>query len=49
MKLSTTTYMRTKEKRFSVTVNFMKPVFDFNSSFVSIHGGRLQRQVSVYI
>lgn len=42
VKLSTTTYMRTKEKRFLVTVNFMKPVFDFNSSFVSIHGGRLQ-------
>ncbi|XP_038894141.1 uncharacterized protein LOC120082862 isoform X2 [Benincasa hispida] len=40
--LSTTTYMRTKEKRFSVTVNFIKPVFDFNLSCVSIRGGRLQ-------
>ncbi|XP_023541254.1 uncharacterized protein LOC111801476 isoform X1 [Cucurbita pepo subsp. pepo] len=40
--LNTTTPMRTKEKIFLVTVNFMKPVFDFNSSCVSIRGGRLQ-------
>ncbi|KGN64322.1 uncharacterized protein LOC101203522 isoform X2 [Cucumis sativus] len=39
--LSTTTYKRTTEKRFSVSVNFVKPVFDFNSSCIFIRGGRL--------
>ncbi|XP_023519336.1 uncharacterized protein LOC111782764 isoform X2 [Cucurbita pepo subsp. pepo] len=39
--LSTTTYTRTKDERFSVSVSFVKPVFDFNSSCVSIRGGRL--------
>ncbi|GER38508.1 flagellar L-ring protein [Striga asiatica] len=42
VKLSTTCNMRTKEKTVPILIKFVKPVFDFNSSHVSISGGHLQ-------
>ncbi|XP_042036904.1 uncharacterized protein LOC121782957 [Salvia splendens] len=42
VRLSTTCDMRTKEKIILVMIKFMKPVFGFNSSHVSISGGHLQ-------
>ncbi|CAN1854366.1 hypothetical protein LINPERHAP1_LOCUS41301 [Linum perenne] len=44
VRLSTTSSTRTREHNIMVSIKFMKPVFGFNSSFVSISGGRLQRQ-----
>ncbi|XAR72612.1 hypothetical protein NMG60_11019317 [Bertholletia excelsa] len=46
--LSTTSNTRTKENCISVLINFMKPVFGFNSSHVAIIGGHLHdfREVS---
>ncbi|KAL0417123.1 UNVERIFIED_CONTAM: hypothetical protein Slati_3544200 [Sesamum latifolium] len=39
VRLSTTCNMRTKEKSIVILIKFMKPVFGFNSSHVSISGG----------
>ncbi|CAN1149739.1 hypothetical protein LINPERPRIM_LOCUS18596 [Linum perenne] len=47
VRLSTTSSTRTREHNIMVSIKFMKPVFGFNSSFVSISGGRLQRQAVV--
>ncbi|KAI8556524.1 hypothetical protein RHMOL_Rhmol05G0259900 [Rhododendron molle] len=45
--LATTSSTRTRENSISVLIEFTKPVFDFNSSHVSITGGHLQRSVPV--
>ncbi|KAL3824855.1 hypothetical protein ACJIZ3_020884 [Penstemon smallii] len=42
VRLSTTCNMRTKEKSILIMIKFMKPVFGFNSSHISISGGHLQ-------
>ncbi|PIN20252.1 hypothetical protein CDL12_07057 [Handroanthus impetiginosus] len=42
VRLSTTCNMRTREKSILILIKFMKPVFNFNSSHVSIAGGHLQ-------
>ncbi|KAI3454471.1 hypothetical protein Pfo_011134 [Paulownia fortunei] len=42
VRLSTTCNMRTKEKSILILIKFMKPVFGFNSSHISISGGHLQ-------
>lgn len=44
MRLSTTSRMRTREHNIPISIKFMKPVFRFNSSLISVSGGRLQRQ-----
>lgn len=56
MRLMTSFNMRTKEPSIPMLIKFMKPVFGFNASEISINGGHLQRQVisfylcfSVYI
>ncbi|KAJ0459216.1 hypothetical protein HanLR1_Chr16g0607491 [Helianthus annuus] len=41
VKLSTTSHTRTQEERIPVTIKFMKPVFGFNSSHLSISGGQI--------
>ncbi|KAB1216635.1 hypothetical protein CJ030_MR4G007823 [Morella rubra] len=48
VRLSTTSHLRTKEHRIPMWIKFMKPVFGFNSSDVSITGGHLQRQVTSF-
>ena len=45
MRLSTTSNMRTREHTIPILIKFLKPVFGFNSSHISISGGQLQRQV----
>lgn len=45
MKLITTSSPRTTEHNIPILIRFMKPVFGFNSSYVSISGGNLLRQV----
>ncbi|XWS37504.1 hypothetical protein CRYUN_Cryun19dG0048500 [Craigia yunnanensis] len=42
VRLSTTSHMRTQEHNIPISIKFMKPVFGFNSSFISISGGHLQ-------
>lgn len=42
VRLSTTCRMRTREHNIPISIKFMKPVFGFNSSLISISGGRLQ-------
>ncbi|KAL7161689.1 hypothetical protein ACSBR2_042210 [Camellia fascicularis] len=42
VRLSTTSSTRTKENNILVLIKFMKPVFGFNSSHISIRGGHLQ-------
>ncbi|CAN4086028.1 unnamed protein product [Withania somnifera] len=42
VRLSTTSRMRTCEEQIPVLIKFVKPVFGFNSSHVSISGGQLQ-------
>ncbi|KAJ6688194.1 TRANSMEMBRANE PROTEIN [Salix koriyanagi] len=42
VRLSTSSNKRTKEHSIPISIKFMKPVFDFNSSFLSISGGHLQ-------
>ncbi|KAG8378846.1 hypothetical protein BUALT_Bualt07G0027200 [Buddleja alternifolia] len=42
VRLSTTCNMRTKEKSILILVKFLKPVFGFNSSHISISGGDLK-------
>ncbi|TMX04693.1 hypothetical protein EJD97_005775 [Solanum chilense] len=42
VRLSTTSRMRTCDKQIPVLIKFVKPVFGFNSSHVSISGGQLQ-------
>lgn len=37
-----TSKMRTREHNIPVSIKFMKPVWGFNSSFISISGGQLQ-------
>ncbi|XP_059442753.1 uncharacterized protein LOC132174986 isoform X2 [Corylus avellana] len=39
VRLSTTSYMRTTEHNIPILIKFMKPVFGFNSSNISISGG----------
>lgn len=46
--LSTTSRMRTSEEQIPVLIKFVKPVFGFNSSHVSISGGQLQRLASPF-
>ncbi|KAL3512805.1 hypothetical protein ACH5RR_025522 [Cinchona calisaya] len=43
VRLSTTSHMRTKDESIPVLIKFMKPVFGFNSSHISISGGHLER------
>lgn len=45
MKLSTKSNTRTREHTIPIAIKFMKPVLGFNSSYVSVSGGHLQRQV----
>ncbi|XP_052177031.1 uncharacterized protein LOC127791218 isoform X2 [Diospyros lotus] len=40
--LSTTSRTRTRQNSIPVLIKFVKPVFDFNSSHISISGGHLQ-------
>ncbi|KAI3765845.1 hypothetical protein L2E82_15891 [Cichorium intybus] len=42
VRLSTTSHMRTRQEHIPVTIKFMKPVFSFNSSHLSISGGTMQ-------
>ncbi|MFS7971751.1 putative bacterial Ig-like domain 12 [Helianthus anomalus] len=42
VRLSTTTHMRTQEELIPVMIKFMKPVFEFNSSQLSVSGGHMQ-------
>ncbi|XP_022737519.1 uncharacterized protein LOC111290468 [Durio zibethinus] len=42
VRLSTTSHMRTREYDIPISIKFMEPVFGFNSSLISISGGRLQ-------
>ncbi|WCJ36094.1 hypothetical protein M5689_017313 [Euphorbia peplus] len=42
VRLSTTSNSRTKERIIPVSIKFMKPVFGFNSSLLSISGGHLR-------
>lgn len=42
VRLSTTSKMRTKEDSFTVSIKFLKPVFGFNSSHISVSGGHLE-------
>ncbi|KAJ0106155.1 hypothetical protein Patl1_18063 [Pistacia atlantica] len=44
VRLSTTSSMRTKQHSIPISIKFLKPVFGFNSSFISVSGGHLQRQ-----
>ncbi|KAL7605511.1 hypothetical protein Lser_V15G17248 [Lactuca serriola] len=48
VRLSTTSHMRTRQEHIPVTIKFMKPVFSFNSSHLSISGGVMQgfREIS---
>ncbi|KAL4584923.1 hypothetical protein LXL04_009534 [Taraxacum kok-saghyz] len=48
VRLSTRSHMRTREEHIPVTIKFMKPVFSFNSSHLSISGGKMQafREIS---
>ena len=45
VRLSTTSRMKTRDNSITVSIKFVKPVFGFNSSHLSISGGRLERQV----
>ncbi|KAL1568226.1 hypothetical protein AAHA92_03621 [Salvia divinorum] len=45
--LSTTCNVRTREKIILIMIKFMKPVFGFNSSHVSVTGGHLQSFIEV--
>ncbi|XP_061952600.1 uncharacterized protein LOC133675283 isoform X1 [Populus nigra] len=42
VRLSTSSNTRTKEHSIPISIKFVKPVFGFNSSFLSISGGHLQ-------
>nr|XP_027123098.1 uncharacterized protein LOC113739892 isoform X1 [Coffea arabica] len=42
VRLSTTSHTRTKDESIPVLIKFMKPVFGFNSSHISISGGHLE-------
>ncbi|XP_063947909.1 uncharacterized protein LOC108218960 isoform X2 [Daucus carota subsp. sativus] len=42
VRLSTTSNMRTRHKSLPILIRFMKPVFGFNSSHVSVSGGYVQ-------
>ncbi|XP_034673186.1 uncharacterized protein LOC117904606 isoform X2 [Vitis riparia] len=42
VRLSTTSNMRTREHTIPILIKFLKPVFGFNSSHISISGGHLQ-------
>lgn len=45
VKLSTTSTVRTRKRNIPISIIFVKPVFGFNSSYVSVSGGNIQRQV----
>ncbi|KAG6386568.1 hypothetical protein SASPL_151734 [Salvia splendens] len=47
VRLSTTCNVRTREKIILIMIKFMKPVFGFNSSHLSISGGHLQSFIEV--
>ncbi|KAK2993223.1 hypothetical protein RJ640_005191, partial [Escallonia rubra] len=42
VRLTTTSKMRTRHSMIPIFIKFMKPVFDFNSSHISLTGGHLQ-------
>ncbi|XP_062169563.1 uncharacterized protein LOC133875442 isoform X3 [Alnus glutinosa] len=42
VRLSTTSYTRTREHNIPILIKFMKPVFGFNSSNISITGGHFK-------
>ncbi|KAK2663734.1 hypothetical protein Ddye_002308 [Dipteronia dyeriana] len=42
VRLSTTSSTRTRQHSITISIKFLKPVFGFNSSFISISGGHLQ-------
>ncbi|XP_031105543.1 uncharacterized protein LOC116010330 isoform X1 [Ipomoea triloba] len=42
VRLSITSTMRTSEKQIPIVINFIKPVFGFNSSLISISGGQVK-------
>ncbi|KZV52160.1 hypothetical protein F511_07115 [Dorcoceras hygrometricum] len=42
VRLSTTSQMRTKETSIPIVIKFVKPVFGFNSSHITISGGHLR-------
>ncbi|KAJ9568278.1 hypothetical protein OSB04_004244 [Centaurea solstitialis] len=48
VRLSTTSHMKTQQEHIPVTIKFMKPVFGFNSSRLSISGGHMKgfREIS---
>ncbi|KAK3035346.1 hypothetical protein RJ639_034054 [Escallonia herrerae] len=45
VRLTTTSKMRTRHSMIPIFIKFMKPVFGFNSSHISLTGGHLQRSV----
>ncbi|KAI7734484.1 hypothetical protein M8C21_030292 [Ambrosia artemisiifolia] len=45
VRLSTTSLKRTQQERIPVTIKFMKPVFGFNSSHLSISGGQILSKI----
>ncbi|CAL9126678.1 unnamed protein product [Musa textilis] len=53
LRLSTTSIMRTRQHKIPVLIKFVKPVFDFNSSAISISGGYIlsfhEITMSIYI
>ncbi|XP_056686161.1 uncharacterized protein [Spinacia oleracea] len=42
VRLSTTSKMKTKDSSITVSIKFLKPVFGFNSSHVSVSGGHVE-------
>ncbi|XP_021718909.1 uncharacterized protein LOC110686621 [Chenopodium quinoa] len=42
VRLSTTSKMKTKDSSITVSIKFLKPVFNFNSSHISVSGGHLE-------
>ncbi|KAL5813853.1 hypothetical protein ACOSQ4_024494 [Xanthoceras sorbifolium] len=42
VRLSTTSSTRTRQHSIAISIKFLKPVFGFNSSFISISGGHLR-------
>lgn len=43
VRLSTTSDMRTRKHNIPIFIEFVKPVFDFNSSAILVDGGHIQR------
>ncbi|KAI9174383.1 hypothetical protein LWI28_016534 [Acer negundo] len=42
VRLSTTSSTRTRQHNIAISIKFLKPVFGFNSTFISVSGGHLQ-------